>query len=265
MRRAVLSSAVGFLACALSTQVLAADASGKDDRFTFMGSGSTLTNTDGGWGASVGWLHNFDANTILGLSGEHQTIADSDWNFGTLNLAYGFGQANTRTNLYLEGHQGSGKDPTHSYDYGIWAAGLYQNLTRQLSLQLESRQVDVDTVHGNLPKLGLQYLWTPQLSTSASYSHSISGNLGTRIRTVRIDGYGKKAAYFAGAANGPASPVVINLTTTIPAVILHEYFIGYGRAFSRADMTTVLDYQKLGVSEKFTLSVNFTVHKRSGG
>jgi hypothetical protein len=268
MRRAVLLCGASLLAGALSSQALAVDTSGKEDRFIVMASGSRLeagSITDNGWGASLGWLHNFNADTIFGIGGEHQTIGDADWNFGTLNLTHGFGQADRRTNLYLEGHQGTGKDAVHDYDYGIWAAGLYQNLTHQLSLQLEDKQIDVDTVHGNLPKLGVQFLWTPHLSTSVSYAHSVSGNLGTRIRTLRFDGYGKTMNYFAGAANGPASPVIINLTTKIPPVILHEYFIGVGKTFSRTDMTTLLDYQKLGATERYTLTFNFTVHRRGGG
>ena len=265
MTRSVLAGGACVFAVALSAQAFGADTSGKEDRFTLMASGSTLTHTDGGWGAAVGWLHNFSPNTIAGIGGQHQSIGDADWNFGTLNLNFGFGQADHRTNLYVEGNQGSGKDDVHSYDYGIWAAGIYQNLTHQLSLQLEDRQIDVDTVHGNLPKIGLQYLWTPRLSTTASYAHSVSGNLGSRIRTLRIDGYGKTMNYFVGAANGPASPVVINLTTKIPPVILHEYFIGVGRSFAKTDLTTLLDYQKLGESERVTLTFNLTLHRRGGG
>ncbi len=266
MNRMLAAGLMGVAAIAASTQLCAADTSGRDDRLAVMAQGTTLTGTDGGWGASALWLHNFNTTTVLGVGGEHQTIGDADWNFGILSFNYGFGQAEHRTTLYVDGRQGSGDDLTHSYDYAIYSAGLYQNLTKQLSLQLEDKQIDVDTVQGNLPKLGLQYLWTPSLSTAVSYQHSVSGNLGTRITTVRIDSYQKGVNYFAGAANGQATPVIINLQTDlrIPAMVLHEYFIGVGRPGSRADLSVLLDYSKLADSEKWTLSFNAMLHKRQG-
>lgn len=265
----IAAGAIGALA--FTAHAIAADTSGRDDRLALMVSGTSLKTTgfdsDDGWGASALWLHNFNANVVAGLGGEHQTIADADWNFGILTFNYGFGQAERRTNLYLEGREGSGEDLTHSYGYSIYTAGLYQNLTRQLSLQLEDKQIDVDTVYGNLPKLGIQYLWSPSFSTIVSYQHSVSGTLGTRITTVRFDGYRRGTNYFVGTANGQASPVVINLQTGIasPGVTLHEYFVGVSNPFSVADLSVILDYSKLAETDKWTLSFTCMLHKRRGG
>ncbi len=258
------SAAMVLLACISAAN--AQDASGKQDRLALMVSGHRLTNTDGGWGASALWLHNFSADTIFGIGGEHQTLGDADWNFGKLTFNHGFGAAETRTNLYLEVNEGTGEDLIHDYDYSIVAVGMYQNLTRQFTLQLEDKQVDVDTTQGNLPKLGLSYLWTPRFSTSVGYAHSVSGNLDTRLTTARIDGYTKTTNLFVGAANGQAAPIVINLPpgTPVPGFILHEYYMGVGRAFSRADTTLVLDFARLGESNHWTLSFSATLHKRTG-
>ncbi len=266
MNRTAVVGMLGLAACACTAQTFAADTSGRDDRLALMASGSTLTNTDGGWGASALWLHNFNTNALIGVGGEHQTIGDADWNFGILNFNYGFGQSEHRTNLYFDGREGSGEDLTHSYGYSIYSVGLYQNLTKRLSLQLEDKQIDVDTVRGNLPKLGLQYLWSPKLSTALSYQHSVSGSLGTRITTLRVDSYQNGVNYFVGAANGQASPVIINLQTGMESgsVVLHEYYIGVGKPFSRADLSVLLDYAKLADSERWTLSFNTMLHKRRG-
>ncbi len=238
-----------------------------DDRLALMVSGATLTGTNGGWGTSATWLHNFSADTIMGLGAEHQSIGDADWNFGTLNITHGFGEADRRTTLYLEAHEGSGKDAAHSYDYSIVAGGAYQNLTRQLTLLFEDKQIDVDTDHGNLPKIGFQYLWSPAFSTTLSYAYSVSGTLDSKIVSGRIDGYGTRMNYFAGVANGRAAPILINEVTNdrIPGGILHEYYVGAGRSFSRVDTTVVLDYVKLSGSEHITLTFNCILHKRQGG
>ena len=272
MKRALVARGACTVALFCVSQVFGAQAD-SDDRFTLMASGVTLSHTNGGWGAAAGWLHNFSADTIFGLGAEHQTIADADWNFGTLNFSHGFGEAARRTTLYVEAREGAGKDNVHSYEYSIVAVGAYQNLTRQLTLQLEDKQINVDTADGNLPKLGLQYLWNPRLSTTISYSHSISGSLGTRIGSARIDGYGKTMTFFAGIANGQASPIIVGRqespsvpgTPNVPAKILHEYFLGAGRNFSRADTTLALDYVRLGGSDQVRLTFNCILHKRQGG
>ena len=261
------------LACAtvaMAALVPAANAqSTSEDKLALMGSGSTLTNTSGGWGASALWLHYFNADTIAGLGAEHETIGDARWNFGKLTLNHGFGAADARTNLYLEGAEGTGKDNVHDYDYSIWAVGVYQNFTRQFILQLEDRQVDVDTARGNLPKVGVQYLWTPRLATSVGYAHSFNDTIQmrTRLPSARVDGYTKSVNVFAGLANGEAAAILIDPnsgTGRDRPSILHEYYVGIGRAFARADGTVVLDFSRLNGNDHWTLTFNATLHKRTG-
>lgn len=257
-------AALAFLAFAPATN--AQDASGKDDRLALMVAGHSLTNTNGGWGAAALWLHNFSANTLMGLGVESQTIGQARWTFGKLTFNQGFGQAEHRTNLYLDASEGSGHDNLHNYDYSIVTVGMYQNLTHQLTLQLEDKQINVDTAQGNLPKIGLQYLWTPHFQTSLAYAYSVSGTLYTKLAIGRIDTYTKTVNVFAGLANGQAAPVVTGLPvgTPVPGFILHQYYVGIGRAFSRADTTAVLDYQRLGDSNHWTLTFNAMLHKRTG-
>ncbi len=261
-------AALGALAAAPVAK--AQDASGRDDRLALTVAGHKLTNTDGGWGASAVWLHNFSANTLVGLGGETQTIksdiSDARWSFGKLSFNHGFGAAQSRTNLYFDAAVGSGHDDLHDYDYTIVTAGIYQNLTRQWLLQLEDKQIDVDTARGNLPKLAVQYLWSPHLATSVGYAYSVCGTLDTRLATARVDGYTKTLNVFAGLANGQAAPVVTGLPpgTPVPGFILHQYYVGIGRAFSRADTTAVLDYQRLGNSNHWTLTFSAMLHKRTG-
>ena len=266
MRRGWVVCGACATALGYASQAIAAPPA-SDDRFTLMASGSSLTNTNGGWGAAAGWLHDFNADTILGFGAEHQSIGDANWNFGSVNLSHGFGDASSRTTLYAEAHEGSGKDKVHSYEYSIVAVGAYQNLTHQLSLQLEDKQINVDTEDGNLPKLGLQYLWSPTFSTAVAYAYSVSGSLDTRIVSGRFDTYGKTVSFFGGVANGQASPILINENGLpgAPAKILHEYFVGAGHDFSRADTKLVLDYVNLAGSEHWTLTLSCVLHRRHGG
>jgi hypothetical protein len=265
MKRAIVATATILAALAGSGPALGQS----DDRLTVSVSGSTLTGTNGGGAGSLGWLHNFNPSTVLGIAGDYQRLGDARWKFGSLTLAHGFGEASQRTNVYIEGHEGSGDDRTHSYDYRIYAAGLYQNLTRQLAIQLEDKHIDVDTVKGNLPKIAVQYLWSPALLTTLSYSHSVHGNLGTRIGSLRVDRYGKRVNFLGGIAGGETSPIVINRPITgeedtVPQD-LRQVFLGATWPFTRADVGLLADYQELEESERFTLSLNFTVRLRGGG
>jgi hypothetical protein len=260
------AACVAVVAFAALPAANAQDASGKQDRLSLMVAGHTLTNTNGGWGASALWLHNFSADTLFGLGAETQTIGEARWTFGKLSFNHGSGDAQSRTNVYFDAAVGSGEDNIHTYDYLIGTVGVFQNLTKQLTLQIEDKQINVDTSHGNLPKLGLQYLWSPHLSTSLAYAYSVSGSLDTRLAMARIDGYTKTMNVFAGLANGQAAPIVTGLPagTPVPGFILHQYYVGVGRTFSRADTTAVLDYVRLGNSNHWTLTFNAMLHQRTG-
>lgn len=268
-------SAGAFLSFLLAGHAWAAEGPPAQDRLALMVSGASLSGIEDvsgtriggsdGSGASISWLHNFNANTIAGIGAEHQRIDEARWTMGVLNLAYGVGQANSRSNFYFEGKNGSGEDDVHDFTYAMYTVGLIQNVTRQFAILIEDKQVDIDTTHGNLPKLGIQYLWSPSLLTQAAYAHSLTDSLGTRLWSARADYYGKKVNLFAGGATGHASPVVINFQTglPIPGFKTHEGFVGITKPFSRADITVLADYIKIGDLERVTLTLNGIV--RLGG
>src|SRR5215475_5857194 len=74
-------------------------ASSSFDRITFSANGSSLTGTSGGGGGSLGWLHNFDADTLIGVAAEHQVLSVSHWTFGSLAGSLTRGPGNQRYTL----------------------------------------------------------------------------------------------------------------------------------------------------------------------
>ena len=236
-----------------------------DDRLTLMASHLSLSDADGGEGFSAGWLHNFDATKIVGLAVEHQTLADVHWTFGTLDLSVGLGQADRRSTMYLDARAGSGSDPRNSFKYQIVSVGLIQSLTHRFALQIEDKQIDVDTTHGNLPKVGAQFLWTPTLLTSLSYSHSLGDSLGTRLWSARVDRYGKQFNFILGGAAGQASPVLFDKLTGLrtPGQTLKEGFFGFTKPFPRVDVTLLGDYLRLNQQDRKTVTLSAIVHLRA--
>ena len=245
-----------------------ADDAGSDDRLLFSASGATLSVASGGGGGSAGWLHNFNADNLAGAAVEYDTIANSHWTFGSLNAATTSGPAGARLSLYGEVHEGTGDIGSRGFDYSVVAAGLIRTFGSHLSLLLEDRQFDIDTSRGNLPKIGLTYLWGPRLQTAVAFQHSVSGNLGTNLGSIRIDAYGKPLNWIVGGAYGQGAPAVFNLQTG--AIVpnsgkLKEGFVGTSKSFGRSDVSFIADYLDISGTRRVTLTVNYIFDLRATG
>jgi hypothetical protein len=232
-----------------------------EDRLTLSANGSTLTDTDGGAGGSVSWLHNFNPNVVLGVGGEYQTLGDAQWQFGSLRGALTGGGEGRKWSLAAEAHRGTGDDETHDFTYQVAVLSASLPLYRKLSLQLEDRQIDVDTTHGNLPKIGFSLLATPALQASVAYAKSASGNLGTDLTTARLDYYTRRLHFILGGAAGSAATVVLGVIDPDAAARdIRQGFIGFSRLYSRAEFLMLGDYLEIGDSERVTLTLSCTIH-----
>lgn len=241
-------------------------ASTSSDRISLTGNGSTLTGTNGGEGGAIGWLHNFDPNSLLTLGAEHQRLGVAHWTFGSVSGAISNELGNGRYTFSGEAHEGSGMDGPHSLEYRIEALQVTGTYFHRLSLQLEARRIDVETLHGNLPKITLSYLWTPHWETSFARSDSWGGNLGTQLNSLRIDHYGKSVNLLAGGSYGRASPIIIALGIVSPGHILREGYVGASRTFARrTEVTLTGDYLNLSGSKRATLTLSFMIHLGSVG
>ncbi len=239
---------VGIVAALLATATMAhAAPSTVDDRIALSGNGTTQTNTSGGGGGSIAWIHNFDSDTILGIGAEHEKLDVSHWNFGILNGAVTRGAGDARYTVYGDARAGSGRDGHKYFKYLVGTAGVTGTYFHRLSLTLEDKQFNVETTHGNLPKLQAAYLWNPHLQTTVSYAYSFGGNLGTRLGTARVDAYFKPLNFFAGGAIGQASPSVLGVGFTAPPEHLKEGYVGATKSIPpwRSDLSLIVDYQHL--------------------
>jgi hypothetical protein len=238
------------------------------DRLTLNGSRSTFADTDDeGGGGSLSWLHYFTPDVIGGVGAEYQFVEDATLTFGSVRAAFGRGAPESRFNFLAEAYYGEGDDYGRKFDYAVAALGISQAFTSKFSVQLETRQFDIDTTRGNLPKLGLSYVWTPHLITNVGYAYSIGGNLGTELFTGRIDYYGQWVNLMAGGASGTANPSVLVLHpgVTLPASHSKQGFVGIGKTFSRGEVLLLGDYLEVSGSEKITVTLSFTAYLGSRG
>jgi hypothetical protein len=263
----------------------AAPPSTVDDRLAFSAQGSSLTNTGGGGGASAGWLHNFDADTLIGVAAEYQALSVSHWAFASLSGAITRGPGDQRYTLYGDAHEGAGRDGPNAFKYRIETLGVTGTYVHRLSATLEDKQVNVESTNGNLPKVQLAYLWNPKIQTTVGYQHSFGGNLGTRLTTARVDVYASQVSFLAGAAIGQASPALLGQlvtqqgpggTITLAPHDLREGYVGVIKSFPqlRGDLTFIVDYQRLSggegnvggvavpssVSTRWTGTLNYIFH-----
>jgi hypothetical protein len=108
----------------------------------------------------------------------------------------------------------------------------------------------------------------PRLQTAVAYQHSVSGNLGTNLGSIRVDVYGKPLNWLGGGAYGQGAPAVFNLQTNLiepGSGRLKEAFIGAGKSFGRADLTVVADYLDLSGTRRATLTVNYIFDMGAAG
>ena len=243
---------------ALLVTLSAAGADLSDDRIALSGNGTTQTNTGGGGGGSVGWIHNFDPDKLLGIAAEHEKLDVSHWNFGTLSGAVTHGAGDARYTVYGDARAGSGRDGEKYFKYLVGTFGVTGTYYHRLSTTLEDKQFNVETTHGNLPKLQVAYLWNPHLQTTLSYAYSFGGNLGTRLGTARVDTYFKELSLFAGGALGQASPSVLGVGFTAPPEHLTEGYVGATKTITpwRSDVTLIVDYQHLSGGTGTTTTID---------
>src|SRR5258708_5947945 len=109
--RAIAAAAV--VSVLLPLRALCVDMS--DDRIAFSANGSSLTGTNSGAGASAGWLHNFDPDTLIGVAAEYQALSVSHWAFGSLSGAISRGAGDQRYTLYGDAHEGAGDDGPNAF------------------------------------------------------------------------------------------------------------------------------------------------------
>jgi len=232
------------------------------NRLSLAANGVRLTGVDDGGGGSISYLHYLTPDATIGIGAEHQFIAESKWTFGTLRGSAGFGAPASKTVLFGEANVGTGDEDGRNFDYRVGVLGVSQGLGSKLSVQLETRQIEVDRSEGNLPRLGVTVAWTPSVATNVAYAKSVSGNLGTELTSARIDFYGREVNVFIGGATGTADPVVLNLQPglVLPVSDLKQGFAGIGRTFAHGQIQVVGDYLESGDSERITVLVNFTAY-----
>jgi hypothetical protein len=244
------------------TDAPAAQPAAAEDRLLFSADGAWLTGGSGGAGASALWSHSFASHDVLSAGVEQQEIAAAHWTTGTLSGSAALGSEASTTSLYGEAHEGGGDISRRAFRYSVVAAGFLTAPLQWLSVQLEERRIDVDTSHGNLPKLTLAFHVAPPLLLSASYADTVGGNLGTRLGTVRVDYAGRPVSALAGASRGQAAPAVLNLLgqTVQPGPQLTELFAGIGRSLGKTDWLLLADHQDLGGFKRTTVTLLCTLH-----
>jgi hypothetical protein len=231
------------------------------DRLSLTGNVDTLSGTNGGAGVAVGWLHNFDAETLVGVGAEHQQIADAQWTLGSFDGALTRGGADARYTVYGDAREGAGDVGTRAFHYSVVDGGVIGTWSQRWSVQLEDRQIDVETTRGNLPKLGFLYLWEQRWLASVSYCYSVSGNLGTRLTAVRLQESGARFNPLIGLAFGQAAPQVVDLQTglVVPGLTLKEGYAGASFPVPswHGELSVIGDYVDLAGSRRAMLTVNY--------
>jgi hypothetical protein len=229
------------------------------------GDGSTLTNTNGGGGGSIGYLHSFSPSAIVGAGVEYQQLYTADWTFGSLNAAYSHPLTQTtRWDIHGEIHEGGGHVAGAPFRYAIEAFGVGSSIPGGLAIDLEERQIDVATDHGSLPKVTLAKAWGTHLLTTLAYAHSFGGNLNTNYTLARVDLYSPVVNLILGGSIGRVNPVVLSIDGLLQGKTLHsnEVFAGFGKRIGKFELSLLGDYIDLEGNKHFIGTLSGTWYLR---
>ena len=257
IRRATGGLAAATLALGLVTTGAAASGAAPD-RLMLTASGSTLNTASGGGGGALTWLHPLSADALLGVGGEYDTIGNAHWTVGTLSSALSGGPPANRWTMTAEGRLGAGDIGPSRFDYDVEAVSVTDTLSHFVSLRLETRQFDIDTTHGNLPKAGISLLVASHWLLGAAYAHSTGGNLDTVFTSARLDHFGGAVDWFVGGAAGHVAPSVLNVQTGAmgPVPRYRDGYAGLTKTFSRTQWIVSADYlDLLAGTRRVTLTV----------
>lgn len=255
-RRTTGGLAIATLALGLVTSVSASG--GQPDRLLLTASGSALNSASGGGRGAISWLHPLDANALLGAGGEYDTVGNAHWTLGTVTSALSGSSPAGRWTLAADGRFGAGDIGPSRFDYDVEAVSVADTLSGVFTLRLETRQIDIYTTHGNLPKAGVSLLVASHWLLGAAYAHSTGGNLGTVLASARLDHFGSAASWFIGAAKGHVAPAVLNFQTGArgPVPRYWEGYAGILKLFRRTQWTVSADYlYLLAGTRQVTLTV----------
>jgi hypothetical protein len=233
-----------------------------DQRVIISGEWASLTGGIHGGGGAATWVGSPWPGVIASAGGDYHTLGDANWSYGSLAAAVTGTGAGPHTTFLADVHEGSGTEPLRSFNYSIVAAGLSRPVLDRLTLQVEDRQIDVDTSHLNLPKLTATWLVNHRWLGALAYAHAVGGNLHSDYVLARVDYQGPQAGFFAGAAAGRTAPIVLNLPVGVAAInsTLREAFAGASRSVGHVDLLLVGDYVQFGAITRFTVTAACTVH-----
>jgi hypothetical protein len=249
------------VALALTSFSAAGQTSSPSDGLLLTVNGDTLSGTNGGGGVALAWLHNFDDQTLAEVGAEHQAISNAEWTLCRLDGSLTRGSPDARYTFYGDAREGAGHIGDSGFDYSVVDGGMITGWSQRWFVQLEDRQIDVATTNGNLPKVGLMFLWDHRWLGSASYAYSVGGNLGTRLTTVSLQETGARFNALLGIAFGQAAPPVIDLQAgvVIPGRMLREGYAGLTIPLPswHGELSVIADYVDLAGTRRATLTLSY--------
>ncbi len=219
-----------------------------------------------GGGATVDWLHDDGGSARWDLGLTYQRIGSSHWHFGTVGSAWvGTAPPARRWTASASASVGTGRTEGRTFDYQDISASLSRGLAAALTVSARDRQIDVDTAHGNMPAVSLEFVGGTRWLARAEFEKSVSGNLGARIAMLRLDHLARRLGASVGVGVGRVVPVVAIVPSIAPTPVnppvqtLHDAFIGLAWQLGGSKILATLDHLRLGSEVHWTLTLNYAI------
>ena len=211
------------------------------------------STTAGGHGGAVDWLHCASSrwSTSAGLAA--YSVADTRWQVGKAGATFRYWPDLT---AYASVTAGAGDSGSRGFNYFSSSEGVIVKVEDGIYLKTEHQYFDIDSLHGNLIKIGLQVQLAPAASFELIAGRSIGGNLKSEYGGGRLDVETGKGRVFVGAATGRFAPRVFDVATGVrlPDSISRQWYGGASIPLGGIDVIVAYDSQTVENVRRQTLT-----------
>jgi hypothetical protein len=229
------------------------------DVFNLTAGAEDLSPGGNGGGAGGLWARTWRHGVSSELGASWASLDGVRWHYGRIGASL----RRTRTLFQAAAELGRGRRPGVEFPYRIYTAGVVANiLPGRLFFELSDRYLYVDEARGHLVKVGLSASPRAYIRAELASHFSVTGNLGARYASARLDLLRGRAGGLAGLNVGRSRPEVLRRLVPGAVVSATELYAGIRGSAGPHELTLIVDSLWTAGVRRHAFTASWTVRPR---
>ena len=237
-------------------------AASSDNSILVAASADRFSSGDLGLNASLDWIHHFASRT--GVQRTHTlgaavySAGDSRWSFAKLGAAYPLIDYLT---VQGQASVGGGKTAGQGFGYQVYDSSVSAKADPRAYFRLGHQFYQIAGSRSHLLKPGLVLVPTHQVQADLTYARSVSGNIGSRFFSGRIDFSTRTIDWLGGFSSGDSTPENLNLEigSTPRTQRFRDVFMGASFRLPQSVLTVMADFLDTQPGNRSRLTIAWKV------